>query len=145
MKKIFSLGLVRGVIWGAIGVGAGMGFTMLVRLLAGLPAWEKEPVTAVGAIVGTLAFLAGAGAFTDWWRWSKGQEAGDPPHPPSDVPYWTRYFNFDANHKVIGIQYAVTSVLLLSVAGVLALILRTELVQSQMQFLTPDTYNHIMG
>ena len=38
-----------------------------------------------------------------------------------------------------------TAVLLLGVAGVLALILRTELVQSKMQFLTPDTYNHIMG
>jgi cytochrome c oxidase subunit 1 len=145
MKRIFSLGLVRGVIGAAIGVGAGMGFTMLVRLLVGLPTWEKEPVSAVGAIVGTLAFLAGAGAFRDWWRWSRGQEPADPPHPPSGVPYWTRYFSFDANHKIIGIQYAVTAVLLLSVAGVLALILRTELVQSKMQFLTPDTYNHIMS
>jgi cytochrome c oxidase subunit 1 len=145
MKRIFSLGLVRGVIVGAIGAGAGMGLTMLIRLLLGLEAWVAEPVTAVAIITGTLAFLTGVGAFTDWWRWALGQEPGDPPHPGSDVPCWTRYFGFDANHKVIGIQYAVTSILLLSVAGVFALLIRTELMQSKMQFLTPDTYNHIMS
>lgn len=145
MKRVLSLGLVRGVVAAVIGTGLGVGLTMLVRLLLSLPAWQVEAATAVGALVGTIAFLVGVAAFSDWWRWARGQEPGDPVHPSPDVPPWTRYLSFDPNHKVIGIQYAVTSVLLLLVAGVMALVMRTELSQSGMQFLAPDSYNHIMG
>ncbi len=145
MRRILSLGLVRGLIAGPIGAGIGMALTMLVRTALDLPAWGEGPVTAIGTIVGVVAFLAGVGSFTDWWRWVRGQEAGDPHHPPPDVPYWTRYFSFDSNHKVIGIQYIVTSLLLLFVAGLMALVMRTELSQPGMQFLTPDSYNHLIG
>ncbi len=142
---LLSLGLIRGLIAGLVGTGAGMALAMLVRILVGRPAWEVAPVTAIGAIVGVLAFLAGVGAFSDWWRWGRGQEAGDPPHPAHDAPQWPRYFNFDTSHKVIGIQYTVTAVLLLLVAGSLALVMRIELSRSGMQLLSPDAYNHIMG
>jgi len=117
----------------------------LVRLLMGMPAYKAEPASAVGAIVGVVAFLAGVGAFSDWWRWGQGQEAGPPAHPDPGVPHWTRYFNFDCNHKVIGVQYVVTSVIVLMVAGFMAMVIRTELSASEMQYLTPDTYNSTVG
>ena len=90
MRRIFSLGLIRGLIATPVGVGIGMGFTMLVRLLMGLPSWEVAPVSFTGAVFGVVAFLAGVGAFTDWLSWAKGQQAAAPPHPSADVPAWTR-------------------------------------------------------
>ncbi len=147
MRTILSLGLVRGIVGAAVGSGLGMGLTALIRASIGLPAWEAEPVSAMGAIVGVLAFLVGVGAFTDWWRWGQGAEAGHPAHPDPDQPAWTRYFSFDTNHKVIGIQYVVTSLLLLFVAGLMAMLIRAELTQPDIQVFAEvspkplDSYN----
>ncbi len=145
VMRALSLGLVRGLVTGAAGTGVGMLLTMGVRVRLDRIAWEPGPVTTVGAIFGVVAFLAGVGAFTDWWRWGQGQESGDPHHPGYDTPRWARYFNFDPSHKVIGVQYMVTSLLLIVVAGLLALLMRVELSSPGMQVLTPDAYNHIMG
>ncbi|RME47861.1 MAG: cytochrome C oxidase subunit I, partial [Chloroflexi bacterium] len=143
--RISSLGLVRGLVYGIIGAGVGMAVTLLVRAMLGRPAPVAEPVTLVGGICWVVAFLAGVGAFDDWLSWALGAEAGDPHHGGHDMPRWTRYFNFDPNHKVIGVQYAVTAVIVMFAAGLLALIMRLELAQPGMQFLSPDTYNHIMS
>ena len=78
--KIMSLGLTRALIAGFVGFALGMAVTMGVRVALGYPAWEPASVSAAGTIVATLAFLVGVGAFTDWWAWSRGAEAGDPPH-----------------------------------------------------------------
>ena len=143
--SILSLGLVRGLIMGLLGTGAGMVLAMLLRLMTGRTVWEPASVSIIGAVVGVLAFLAGVGAFSDWWRWAQGEEAGDPPHHVDHgKPHWTRYFGFDPNHKVIGVQYTVTALILMLVAGLMALIMRLELSRSGMQFLSPDTYNSIM-
>ena len=86
MSTILSLGLVRGVISNVIGVVLGMGLTALIRVLMGLPAWESEPLTVVGAIVGGIAFMIGAGAFSDWFKWVKGQETPLHHGPPEGKP-----------------------------------------------------------
>ena len=143
--RLLSLGLIRGLLVGVVGTVIGMVLTMLVRVIMDRPAWSTGPVTAVGAAFWILFFLLGVGAFSDWWKWAQGEKAGDPPHPDHDTPQWPRYFNFDPSHKVIGVQYSVTALALMFVAGLLALVMRLELSRSGMQFLTPDTYNSIMG
>ena len=145
MGIILSLGLVRGIIAQIIGTVLGMGFTALMRVLLGLPAWKAEPLTVVGAIVGGIAFLIGAGAMSDWFKWTRGQETVMRHGPPEDKPAWTRYFSVDYSHKVIGVQYVVTGIALLMFAGTLALIFRTELVQTGLQFLDANTYNTMMS
>ncbi len=143
--RLFSLGLIRGLFWGIVGSVVGALLTTLIRLGLGLSAWDEAAATFVGAVIGTLAFLAGVGAFTDWWHWLRGAPSGDPPHEPPPGPQWVRYFNFDTDHKVIGIQYAVTSLILIGVAGTFALIFRLELTQPGLQFLDPNLYNTLMG
>jgi len=145
MRTIFSLGLLRGVVAAALSSAAGMGLTMLLRALLGMPTWREQPVTAAGAVGGVLGFLVGVGAFTDWWRWARGAQARHPAPPDPSRPAWTRYFSFDSNHKVIGVQYAVTALLLLGVAGVMALLIRTELLQPKLQFLDADQFNTTIG
>ena len=145
MSTILSLGLVRGVIANVIGVVLGMGLTALIRVVLGLPAWEAEPMIVVGAIVGGIAFMIGAGAFSDWFKWVKGQETPLHHGPPEGVPTWSRYLSVDYSHKIIGVQYTVTGILLLLFAGGLAIIFRFELAQTGLQFLTLDTYNTMMS
>jgi cytochrome c oxidase subunit 1 len=61
--------------------------------------------------------------------------------PPDGKPAWTRYFSVDYSHKVIGIQYTITGILLLVFAGTLAVIFRLELASSGLAFLDPETFN----
>jgi cytochrome c oxidase subunit 1 len=141
MRTVFSLGLIRGLIGQVIGVALGMGLVMVVRTLQGKPAWEAEPVIVIGAIVGVVFFMIAAGTVKDWFKWAKGEETPLHHGPPVDKPAWTRYLSVDYSHKVIGVQYTVTGILLLLFAGTLALIFRVELAQPGLQFLNPDTFN----
>jgi cytochrome c oxidase subunit 1 len=145
MRTILSLGLIRGLITQIVSTVLGMGLVMLIRLLEGRPAWEAEPVIVVGSLIGAIGFLAGVGVFNDWYKWTRGKETPMHHGPPQDKPAWTRYFSVDYSHKVIGVQYAITGVLLLLFAGSLAIIFRLELAQSGLQFLKPDTFNTLIS
>ncbi|MBM4425066.1 MAG: cytochrome C oxidase subunit I [Chloroflexi bacterium] len=135
--------MIRGVIAQIVGTAAGVGLVTGLRALMGLPAWAAEPAAVGGALIGIICFLAGVGALTDWWKWALGEEVED--HHGPDPRGWERYFGVSVDHKVIGIQYGVTSVALLLVAGSFALTFRTELVASGIQFLSPALYNTLMG
>lgn len=142
---VLSLGLVRGVVAQIVGTALGMALVVVVRLLMRLAPWEAEPVVVVGSMVGIIAFLIGAGSFSDWFKWIQGKETPMHHGPPPDKPAWTRYFGVDYNHRVIGVQYMVTGILLLLVGGLLASIFRVELAQSGRQFLDPAVFNTMIG
>ena len=142
---VLSLGLVRGLIAQIVGTALGMALVVVIRVLMGLDAWAAEPVTVVGCIAGILAFLIGAGSFNDWVKWTQGEETPMHHGPPPDKPAWTRYFGVDYNHRVIGIQYIVTGILLLLVGGLLATFMRIELAEAGRQWLDPAVYNTMIG
>ena len=142
---IFSLGIIRGLVGQIVGTAVGLALVTLIRLMMGLPAWKAEPAMIIGSLVGAVGFMIGVGALTDWIKWMQGKETPMHHGPPHGKPAWTRYFGVDYNHKVIGIQYGVTGILLLLVAGTLALIFRTELAQPGLQFLEAATFNTFFG
>ena len=75
MKTILSLDIVRGLLAGLAGTGAGMGSVMLLRLARGAPAWEADQVVVAGIIVGIIAYLVALGVFGYWFRWAaKGRQ-----------------------------------------------------------------------
>ena len=113
----------RGALAGLAGTGIGMGITMLVRLAMGLPAWNEGPVVVIGILAGVLSYLIALGVFNYWFRWAIGAEPKEESRPP--VKGWTRYFNVDTNHKVIGIQYIVTALVFLPFAVALQLLGRS--------------------
>jgi cytochrome c oxidase subunit I len=143
MKKILSLGLVRGVIWQVIGTGVGILVVVLVRLLMRLPAWKAEPAVVVGALFGALFFLYGTGVLDDWIKWAAGEET--PEHVDETGLGWRRYWGPSRDHKVIGIQYLTLALILFTVGGSFALLFRTELAEPGLQFLTPIEYNTLMS
>ena len=138
--RLRSLGIVRGFLSGIATAILGMGAALLVRGTLGLQPWDEASVTAVGVLAGVFGYLAGLGAFDYWLGWALGRKREAVKHQPS----WTRYLGFDTNHKVIGVQYAVTSLILLLFGMSLAVLMRLELARPGIDFLNPVTYDAVM-
>lgn len=60
---------------------------------------------------------------------------------PPPISDWRRYFSFCTDHKVIGIQYLVTSFFFFLVGGLLAMIIRAELITPQSDLIDRALYN----
>lgn len=54
---------------------------------------------------------------------------------------WKRFFSFSTDHKVIGIQYLVTSFFFFLIGGLLAMIMRGELITPESDLLDRAVYN----
>ena len=143
--RLTSLALVRGLIGYFVGFAAGMLLVMASRLVLGMEAWEQEAVYVGGIVFAILSFLLASGVMTDWLKWTRGIATPMRHGPPPGQPSWTRYFGIDYNHKVIGIQYGVTALLLLMVGGTLALIFRVELAEPSLSFMSLDSYNVVFS
>ncbi len=151
---ISSIGIIRGLLGMTAGYMAGFILVSVIRLIQGLPLWVwnpngneygfSEPAWVVAAIFGVVGFILGIGVVSDWLKWMNGQQTAE--HPQDDFASgWRRYFSVSYDHKAIGIQYGVTSILMIGIAGVFALIFRTELAQSGMQVVELQTYNTVMS
>jgi cytochrome c oxidase subunit 1 len=151
---VFSIGLIRGLISMLIGFLVGAAFVSLIRLILGLSVWIWNPTGnqygfaesawIVGAIFGAIAFMLGVGVLSDWLKWMNGQPTAE--HPTDAFASgWKRYLSVSFDHKAIGVQYGVTSIAVIGLAGIFALIFRTELAQPGMQLLTLERYNTIMS
>ena len=130
-------GITRGLVFQVIGTLLGGFFVTGIRALTGAQLFGAffftEPAWVFGAFAGVISFIFGVGIVTDWMKWARGI---DTPEHHEDEPGWEKYLGVSVDHKVIGIQYTVTSLFLISVGGLFALIFRTELAASQLQFLT---------
>jgi len=130
-------GITRGLVFQVIGTLVGGFFVTGMRLWMGLDAFGNffftEPAWVFGGLVGVLSFLAGVGAISDWFQWALGKTTSD---HHEDQPGWQKYFGVSLDHKVIGVQYTLTAIGVMGFGGLFALIFRTELASSQLQFLT---------
>ena len=54
---------------------------------------------------------------------------------------WQRYFTFNTDHKVIGIQYLVTTFVFFLIGGVLAMLIRAELITPDLNLVDRPLYN----
>lgn len=66
--------------------------------------------------------------------------------PPTESPPkgdWRKFFSFSTDHKVIGIQYLVTSFFFYLIGGALAAAVRTELATPASDLVSPELYNSL--
>jgi cytochrome c oxidase subunit I len=150
-------GITRGLTWQVVGTVVGALFITGIRALMGSSNvfgafFFSEPAWVFGALVGVISFIFGVGVVDDWFKWARGIETAE---HHADEPGWEKYFGVSLDHKVIGIQYTITALVLIAIGGSFALIFRTELAYSQLQFLTttfklfnqtgPQLYNTLMS
>lgn len=143
MKNLFSVGMLRGIIFQIIGSFFGAGVLGGIRALMGLP-WKTEPAIVLGGLFGAIAFMIGIGGFSAWWKMAMGEEVLEANQVKGHEGI-RRYFEFNLDHKVIGIQYGILSMVLLVVGGSLALIFRVELAGSGLQLLNFVQFNTLVG
>ena len=58
---------------------------------------------------------------------------------------WRDYFRVNTDHKVIGVQYLVTTFSFFFIAGLLAMLMRAELAQPGTQFVDTQTFNGLFS
>ena len=141
MSNVLKLSpLLRALAFGIAGFLAGAGLAAFFRTMMDLDPWAAEPVVVVGYVFGLFGWLLGIGV---WGSWAK--EWLGLSHDASPGEGWSRYFRFSTDHKVIGIQYLVTMFVLLLLAGLLAVLIRIELMDPQEVFLGVTNYNTTMS
>ena len=106
-----------------------------------------EQGLAIGFILGLIGWLVGIGAVKLPLTWALGLK--DPDHHEElrlagKDQGWGRYFRFTTDHKVVGIQYLVLSLIMLGFGGIGALLIRTELITPGAKAFNPSTYNTIV-
>jgi cytochrome c oxidase subunit 1 len=146
-RLLLGPGLVRGawmfVLFGWIG----FGIVVLIRWGAGWhPILLTEPLVLVAALVSApIGFLAGIGAFDYWVYYALGSPTRAEDHSGHGARSWRDYFRVNTDHKVIGVQYLMTTIFFFLAGGMLALLVRAELAKPGIQYFDQQTYNGLFS
>src|ERR1700759_3830969 len=144
--KLRAPGWYRAALYDVMGFAFAFGLTVLVRwLMHQLPVIDGDAITIVALIAVPLFFLVGLGTADYWFYWISGKPTRPEDHSAHGAHTWRDYFRVNTDHKVIGIQYTVTSFFFLLVGGLLAMLIRAQLAKPGMQFLTPEQYNGVFS
>jgi cytochrome c oxidase subunit 1 len=138
-------GIVLGVVAGAV---AGVVISKLTSAYSttGLP--NDDAVTAAVYLAWVLFFFIGIGAFNGIFKW--GFARREPTYAEElelagkDQGLW-RYFRYTTDHKVVGMQYLATVLVLFFLGSMGAFMIRLEQSRPGAIFFDPSTYNTIVG
>src|SRR5579884_2205641 len=135
------------VLWTTpIGFGIGAGLVVLIRWLAHWdPLWKGSVVVTVELVTTPLFFLVGIGGFDYWAHYASGRPTRPEDNSGHGARSWRDYFRVNTDHKVIGVQYLVTTIFFFCVGGLFAMLFRAELAQPGDQFFNPQTFNVLVS
>jgi cytochrome c oxidase subunit 1 len=125
----------------------GFGIVVLCRWGGGWhPILDMQPIVLVSLLVAApVGFLAGIGALDYWTYYALGHPTRPEDHSGHGARSWRDYFRVNTDHKVIGMQYLVTTVIFFLIGGLLALLVRAELARPGMQFFDTQTFNGLFS
>jgi cytochrome c oxidase subunit I len=146
-RTIYRAGLLRAAWMFVMFGGIGFGLVVLVRWAAHWhPIMATEPLVLIAALVtAPIGFLAGIGAFDYWARYCIGSPTREEDHSGHGARSWRDYLRVNTDHKVIGVQYLVTTVFFFLAGGMLALLVRAELAKPGIQYFDQQTYNGLFS
>ena len=127
--------------------GIGLGIVLVFRWWAGWePLFKWQVITVVATLTAApIGFLAGIGAFDYWARYATGAPTQPEDHSTHGGRNWRDYFRPNTDHKVIGIQYLVTTIVFFIAGGLMAMLFRAELARPGMQFVDNQTFNGLVS
>ncbi|MGH3022341.1 MAG: cytochrome c oxidase subunit I [Gaiellaceae bacterium] len=146
LRRLTGAGWLR-VIW-AMALGFGLSTLLVIGARAAMgfdPLWEVPVLIVAWTIVIPLAFLAGLGGFDYWAYWISGRPTRPEDHSGHGARSWKDYFRVNTDHKVIGIQYLVTTIFFFGAAGLMAMFMRAELARPGMQYVDTNTFNGLFS
>jgi cytochrome c oxidase subunit I len=134
-------GVLSGVVLAVVG-----GVIAHLALDSSGPQYSDEVTTVVFA-AWVVGFLAGMGAFNAIFAWIAGSDLSKDDElflAGKDLGR-RRYFRYCTDHKVVGIQYFVMAMVILFVGGVLAMLIRIQLMRPGAHFVNQQVYNSFIG
>jgi cytochrome c oxidase subunit 1 len=144
--KLRAPGWYRAGLYIVLGTAFSFGLVALVRSLYGWdPVLDSNAILIVSLLAAPMFFLVGLGAFDYWFYWAAGRPTRPEDHSGHGAHSWKDYFRVNTDHKVIGIQYTVTSFFFMLVGGLLAMIVRAELAAPGMQFVDSNAFNGLFS
>ncbi len=152
MRTMRAPGLTRGGFYFVIGVLFSAALVLVIRAAYGLESFDggltgnaQDAILLVSLLAAPLFFLVGIGAFDYWGYYISGRPTRPEDHSSHGAHSWRDYFRVNTDHKVIGIQYVVTSFFFMLVGGLLAMIVRAELAAPGQQFVDSNAYNGLFS
>ena len=144
--KLRAPGWYRAALFDVIGFAFGFALTCVIRIaMRQHPVVDPHAITIVCLITVPIFFLIGIGTCDYWFYWMFGGPTRPENHDQHGAHNWRDYFKVNTDHKVIGIQYVVTSFFFLLVGGMLAMLIRAQLAKPGMNFVTPEEYNGLFS
>jgi cytochrome c oxidase subunit I len=144
--KLRVAGWYRAIAYLVLGVVFSYALTIGMRAVLGYdPLLDGEAVLTVALLAAPLFFLVGLGCFDYWFYWAAGRPTRPEDHSGHGAYSWRDYFRPNTDHKVIGIQYVVTSFFFLFVGGLMAMLMRAELAAPGRQFVDANTFNGLFS
>ena len=129
--RLRAPGFYRAGLAVVLGIAFATALTWIVRVATGHATFTHylsgDAITTVSLIACPLFFLVGLGAFDYWFYWAAGRPTRAEDHSSHGAHSWKDYFRVNTDHKVIGVQYVVTSFFFLMVGGLIAMLMRIEL------------------
>jgi len=106
-----------------------------------------QALIAATYIAWVIGFMAGIGAFAGPIRWVLGHDLthADAEYMAGKGQGTFRFWKYTTDHKVVGIQYLIMTLVLFGVGGFLAMLIRTELGITWAEVFTPNFYNSLIG
>ncbi|MGO8875511.1 MAG: cbb3-type cytochrome c oxidase subunit I [Acidimicrobiales bacterium] len=142
MRRLnFFTGLVAGIVLAAV---AGL---LAHALLDPSSSYFSDQVTTVTFSAWVVGFLLGVGALNAPICWALGRDLTheDELYLAGKELGARRYWKFCTDHKVVGIQYFVMAMIILFAGGVLAMLIRIQLMSPGDHFVNPQIYNTFIG
>jgi cytochrome c oxidase subunit 1 len=147
--RLKAPGYYRALLMMAAAVLFSFGLTWTVRASTGHTTFRHyispDAILTVSLLAAPLMFLVGIGGFDYWFHWAIGGKTRPEDHSDHGARSWKDYFRINPDHKVIGIQYTVTSFFFLLVGGLLAMLMRAELAQPGANFVDANTFNGLFS
>ena len=129
---------------------AGLGATLAVLLARDLlgyhPLYSQGAVDTFMLLFAGVGFTVGIGCFDYWWGYLTGRPTpAHEDHSSHGARGWRDYFRVNTDHKVIGVQYLVTTFVFFVIGGALAELIRAELATPGEQYFSPSIYNGLFS
>jgi cytochrome c oxidase subunit 1 len=146
LKRWTAPGWYRALLGTVLMAAFALGLVVLLRELYGYePLVDWDAIVTVMMISAPLGFLVGIGCFDYWFYWAAGRPTRPEDHSGHGAYSWRDYFRVNTDHKVIGIQYIVTTIFFFFFGGLLAMLMRAELAAPGSQFVDPNTFNGLFS
>ena len=136
-RQNFLTAIIGGVVFAWL-------FWWIARLLGDQSSRSFSDLTATATCLGWLfGFWLGIGALNGPFAWLIGrdQTRADQLYYAGENMGTSRYWKYTTDHKVVGVQYIVMTMVLLGAGGMLAMAIRTNLITPGNHFVNQQVYN----